>query len=70
MRAKRCQEDINDFWMGHKPKTMSELYSRMDEELELRLQEAETVGVGFEIPAHVAPKCSKFSVDSEVEVAA
>ena len=41
MRAKRCQEDINDFWMGHKPKTMSELYSRMDEELNLRLQKAE-----------------------------
>jgi integrase len=70
LRGKRCQEDINNFWMGHKPKTMSELYSRMDEELELRLQEAETVGVGFEIPAHVAPKCSKLSVDSEVEVAA
>jgi integrase len=70
LRGKRCQEDINNFWMGHKPKTMSELYSRMDEELELRLQEAETVGVGFEILAHVAPKCSKISVDSKVEVAA
>ena len=41
----------------------------MDEELELRLQEAEIVGVGFEIPAYVAPKCSKLSVESEVEVA-
>jgi integrase len=70
LRGKRCQEDINNFWMGHKPKTMSELYSRMDEELELRLQEAEIVGVGFEIPAYVAPKCSKISVESEVEVAA
>jgi hypothetical protein len=35
---------------------MSELYSRMDEELELRLQEGETVAVGFEIPAHFASK--------------
>ena len=33
----------------------------MDEELELRLQEAEIVGLGFEIPAYVAPKCSKIS---------
>jgi hypothetical protein len=70
LRGKRCQEDINIFWMGHKPNTMSELYSRMDEELEQRLHEAEIVGVGFEIPACVAPKCSKISVDSEVEVAA
>jgi hypothetical protein len=70
LRGKRCQEDINNFWMGHKPVTMSELYSRMDEELEQRLQEAETVGVGFEIPTYVAPKCSKVSVECEVEVAA
>jgi hypothetical protein len=55
--------------MGHKPQTMSELYSRMDEELEQRLQEAEIVGVGFDVP-YVAPKCSKISVESEVEVAA
>jgi integrase len=54
LRGKRCQEHINNFWMGHKPKTMSELYSRMDGELELRLQEAKTGGVGFEIPARVA----------------
>jgi hypothetical protein len=22
LRGKRCQEDINNFWMGHQPKTM------------------------------------------------
>jgi hypothetical protein len=36
---------------------MSELYSRMDEELEQRLHEAEIVGVGFDVPAY-APKVS------------
>ena len=55
MPRKRCQEDINNIWVGHKPKTMSELYSRMDEENEQRLQEAETVGVGFDVLAYVAP---------------
>lgn len=69
LRGKRCQEDIKNFWMGHKPKTMSELYSHMDEELELRLTEAEQVGVGFEVPVP-APKCSKTEVETEVEVAA
>jgi hypothetical protein len=49
---------------------MSELYSRMDEELEQRLQEAEIVGAGFDVPAYVAPRCSKIEVESEVEVAA
>jgi len=70
LRGKRCQEDINSFWMGNKPKTMSELYSRMGEELEQRLQESEIVGVGFDVPAYVAPKCSKNSLESKVEVAA
>lgn len=69
LRGKRCQEDINNFWMGHKPESMSELYSRMDEELEQRLEEAESVGVGFNVPL-VAPKCSKISIESEVAVAA
>jgi len=70
LRGKRCQEDINNFWMGHKPKTMSELYSRMDEELEQRLQEAELVGVGFDVPVYVAPRSSKESVESEIAIAA
>jgi integrase len=70
LRGKRCQEDINNFWMGHKPKSMSELYSRMDDELELRLEEAVSVGVGFDIPCDVAPMCSKISVIREVAVAA
>lgn len=65
LRGKRCQEDINIFWMGHKPKTMSELYSHLFEEIELRLAEAEAVGFGFDLPqklsenpviAPIAPK--------------
>ena len=69
LRGKRCQEDIKNFWMGHKPKTMSELYSHLFEELELRLVEAAQVGVGFVLPACVAPSCSKIFVESQVEVA-
>ena len=56
LRGKRCQEDINNYWMGHQPETMSELYSRLDEDLATRLQEAEIVGIGFEVPAPSAPR--------------
>lgn len=66
LRGKRVQEDINNFWMGHKPKTMSELYSRLDEELELRLAEAKGMGVGFDVP--IAPKCSEISEELELEL--
>lgn len=54
LRGKRCQEDINNFWMGHKPKTMSEIYSHLFEEVEIRLVEAEEVGFGFELPVEEA----------------
>src|SRR6267154_4010287 len=64
LRGRRCQEDIKNFWMGHKPRTMSEVYSHLFEEVELRLAESAQVGVGFDIPAHIAPiapNCSKGS---------
>jgi hypothetical protein len=56
LRGRRCQEDIKNFWMGHKPRTMSALYSHLFEEVELRLAESAQVGVGFDIPAYIAPK--------------
>jgi hypothetical protein len=68
LRGKRCQADINVFWMGHEPETMSELYSHLFEEVEVRLTEAAQVGVGFDIPASVAPSCSKISVQPQRRV--
>ncbi len=50
LRGSRCLEDINNFWMAHKPQTMSEVYSHLHEELQLRLDEAERVGYGFTLP--------------------
>jgi peptidoglycan/xylan/chitin deacetylase (PgdA/CDA1 family) len=40
--------------MGHKPQDMSGLYSYLHEESELRLEEAERVGYGFDLPKVVA----------------
>jgi integrase len=78
LRGKRCQEDINIFWMGHKPKSMSELYSRLFEDLDMRLEEAEAVGFGFNLPktpsknAVVAPIAPRFenAIFQEVAVSA
>jgi hypothetical protein len=53
---------------GHKPRTMSELDSHLFEEVELRLAESAQVGARFDIPANVAPNCSKESVLSDVQV--
>ena len=40
LRGRRCQEDIKNFWMGHKPRTISEVCSHLFEEVELRLAKA------------------------------
>jgi integrase len=50
LRGARCLEDLNNFWMGDKPTTMSELYSHLYEEMHLRLIEVERVGYGFTLP--------------------
>lgn len=72
LRGERCQEDINNFWMGHQPETMSELYSRMEFELDRRLEEAERIGVGFTVPsvetASIAPSAPRNSQELELEL--
>ena len=68
LRGRTCQEDIKNFWMGHKPRTLSELYSHLFEEVEIRLAESAQMGVGFDIPAYIAPNCSTESVLSDVQV--
>jgi integrase len=69
LRGERCQEDINNFWMGHQPETMSELYSRMEFELERRLDEAEKIGIGFTVPsAEIAPSAPRISEELELEL--
>jgi hypothetical protein len=47
LRGQRCLEDINNLWMAHLPQTISELYSHLYEESQLRLDEAERIGYGF-----------------------
>jgi len=73
LRGRRCLEDINNFWMAHAPQTMSELYSHLHEELQLRLDEAHRVGYGFAIPlsdASVVPIVPNVQREGEEEKAA
>jgi hypothetical protein len=58
LRGRRCLEDLNNFWMAHKPKTMSEFYSHLREELDKRLEESERVGYSkfLLLLLQVAPK--------------
>jgi hypothetical protein len=63
------------FGWGHKPKTMSEIYSHLFEEIDMRLAEAGAVGFGFDLrknppeKAVVAPIAPRFKTDVFQEVA-
>jgi integrase len=74
LRGARCLEDVNNFWMAHKPNTMSELYSHLYEDLQVRLDEAQRVGYGFSLPdasnIAVVPNVPKLHQNSAVEIAA
>jgi integrase len=76
LRGTRCLEDLNNFWMAHKPHTMSEVYSHLHEETELRLDEAARVGYGFVLPTSElsvvpnVPNVPKLHHKKVVEIAA
>jgi hypothetical protein len=44
-----CNHDIKIFWMGHRPESMSEPYSKLKEKVEVRQKEAERAGVSFDL---------------------
>lgn len=48
-----CNHDIKIYWMGHKPESMSELYSKIGKRADARLAEAERVGIGFALPDQI-----------------
>jgi hypothetical protein len=74
LRGARCLEHLNNFWMAPKPHTMSEVYSHLHEELQIRLDEAKRVGYGFVLPVSnevsVVPNVPKLHQNSAVEIAA
>jgi integrase len=47
LREQLCQHDIEIYWLGHKPSSMSELYSKLARMLPARLKEVERVGLGY-----------------------
>lgn len=58
LRGQKAQPNITMYWMGHKPLTMSELYWKLKQETQKRLDEAEQVGYGFEL-SEVAPNAPR-----------
>ena len=51
LRKNRVHADLERFWMGHENETVGDDYSKMKEDVVFRLEHAEKVGLGFDLPS-------------------
>ena len=69
LRKHRAPEDLIRFWLGHANKSVTDLYSKLKEDVTFRKKIAEKVGIGFELSAEkleVAPNCTQSELLSYV----
>jgi integrase len=69
LRKQHAPEDLIRFWLGHANKSVTDIYSKLKEDVTFRKTVAEQVGVGFELPTEVpqvAPCCTHSELLSHV----
>lgn len=69
LRKQHTPEDLIRFWLGHANRSVTDVYSKLKEDVAFRKQVAEQVGIGFELPAEkpeVAPYCTHTTLLSHV----
>ncbi|HKN60526.1 MAG TPA: site-specific integrase [Candidatus Acidoferrales bacterium] len=62
LRKQHAPEDLIRFWLGHANKSVTDLYSKLKDDVAFRKKVTEQVGIGFELPAEkpeVAPICTQ-----------
>ena len=57
-------EDLIKFWIGHAPQTVTDVYSKVKNDVKFRREVAEKVGLGFEIRTEMFTSVHNF-LDSE-----
>jgi integrase len=70
LRKQRTPEDLIRFWLGHAKSSVTDGYSKLDEDTDYRLEVAEKVGHGFPIPTLMVPMRPTIQSKEEVNVAA
>ena len=62
-------EDLIRFWLGHANRSVTDLYSKLKDDVTFRKKVAEELGIGFELPVEkteVAPNCTHTALLSHV----
>ena len=70
LRKQRAPEDLIRFWLGHSDTSVTDGYSKLAEDEEYRLEVAESVGTGFDVPASMRPTRPKKQGEVELKKAA
>ena len=61
LKKSDCPDALQHFWSGHAPTHVSERYTKLLQDRDYRLEWAEKIGMGFELPARsVAPRAPLF----------
>jgi integrase len=69
LRKQHAPEDLIRFWLGHANQSVTDMYSKLKDDVTFRKKVAEEVGIGFELPAEkpeVAPCCTHTQLLSHV----
>jgi len=64
LRKNMVPEDLIKFWIGHAPQTVTDVYSKVKNDVDFRREAAEAVGLGFELSGEMFTSVHNFS-DSE-----
>jgi integrase len=70
LRKQSAPKDLIQFWLGHAEQSVTDGYSKLAEDVEFRVQVAETVGTGFVIPSAVRPVRPRKKKEEVAEVVA
>jgi hypothetical protein len=73
LRKQRVPEDLIRLWVGQATQSVTDRYSRLDEDVKFRQSVAEQVGLGFEFPQAQNPivrNVRRKSASVEIGVAA
>jgi integrase len=70
LRKQRAPEDLIKFWLGHAKQSVTDGYSKLENDVEFRRDEAEKVGTGFEVPNSMRPMRRKSVRERRMKIAA
>ena len=62
LRKQSAPEDLIRFWLGHANKSVTDVYSKLKEDVTFRKKVAEQVGIGFELlteKTEPVPNCTQ-----------